>query len=425
MCSSAFGIKSQAPASTSLFGQSNAAKPSIFGTTQPASTGFGAAQGSIFGGGQQQQQQAAPSTGLFGQPAGQQAAPSTGLFGQPATQQNQQPATGLFGQPAASTQQQQPQTNAFGSSLFGSTNNNNQNTQQQGQGLFGSTNNNQQQQQPNQSTFGGWGSNTANTNALQPQATVPAGSNAWGSSLLGQQNKPQTASSTQPSGPPLFTRATKFNDLPDHVKKSFEDIEAHIQGRLQISSDLKQRKLGEEPTKGQELIYGVHKDLVNTTSIVQSDAIFTKDIKAKADQAVEDTIVATRIVDGFRNPQQHGAYLKNHASFPLEFFNRITEQMRERLHWYKNTIEQIEHRLSSSATQAQTTPQAISQTLQAQHATFINLASKTAYLDAELKKIKTLYTQLWRAKTGSMRDPFNDLDKNRGDDLGLDALHVK
>lgn len=53
-------------------------------------------------------------------------------------------------------------------------------------------------------------------------------------------------------------------------------------------------------------------------SITQSDALFTKDIKAKADQAVQDTIVATRIIDGFRNPQQNGAYLKNHATFPLE-----------------------------------------------------------------------------------------------------------
>lgn len=68
---------------------------------------------------------------------------------------------------------------------------------------------------------------------------------------------------------------------------------------------------------------------------------------------------------------------------------------------------------------------AISATLHAQHATFISLASKTAALDAELQKIKTIYTQLWRSKTGSMRDPFNDLDRSRGDDFGLDSLHVR
>jgi hypothetical protein len=34
---------------------------------------------------------------------------------------------------------------------------------------------------------------------------------------------------------------------------------SHIQGRVQISNELKQLKLGEEPTKGQELIHAVHK----------------------------------------------------------------------------------------------------------------------------------------------------------------------
>ena len=34
---------------------------------------------------------------------------------------------------------------------------------------------------------------------------------------------------------------------------------AHIQGRLQISKDLKQRQVGEEATKGQDLIRSMHK----------------------------------------------------------------------------------------------------------------------------------------------------------------------
>jgi nucleoporin p58/p45 len=81
-------------------------------------------------------------------------------------------------------------------------------------------------------------------------------------------------SAAQP-GQPLFTKSTKLNDLPDNVKKTFEDIEyvryhrhlatlilgcrAHIQGRVQISKDLKQRKVGEEATKGQDLIRKTHK----------------------------------------------------------------------------------------------------------------------------------------------------------------------
>ena len=112
-------------------------------------------------------------------------------------------------------------------------------------------------------------------------------------------------------------------------------ISSHIQGRIQICKDLQQRKLGDEPTKEHEAIRNIQKvlislkpyldlnkkfiqDLVNTSTTIRNDLNVTQDIKAKVDQAVEDTIVATRIIDGFRNPQSGNAYLKDHAGFPLE-----------------------------------------------------------------------------------------------------------
>jgi nucleoporin p58/p45 len=91
--------------------------------------------------------------------------------------------------------------------------------------------------------------------------------------------------------------------------------------------------------------------------------------------------------------------------------------------WYREAVAQVERTLASalaaSQAQANATPAAIGATLQSQHATFVALASKTAAVDAELQKVKALYTQLWRAKTGSMRDPFEE----RGvADVGLDGL---
>lgn len=50
----------------------------------------------------------------------------------------------------------------------------------------------------------------------------------------------------------------------------------------------------------------------------------------------------------------------------------------------------------------------ITTTLQAQHTTFVSLAAKAAALDAELSKLKETYRTLWRAHTGSARDPFRD-----------------
>lgn len=85
-----------------------------------------------------------------------------------------------------------------------------------------------------------------------------------------------SATTTQPALTPLFSKTTKFNDLPDELKRIFETVECvfsndprflptevgrstYIQGRIQISNDLKQRKVGEEATKGQDLIRSVHK----------------------------------------------------------------------------------------------------------------------------------------------------------------------
>lgn len=53
-------------------------------------------------------------------------------------------------------------------------------------------------------------------------------------------------------------------------------------------------------------------------STLQADKAIAEELRSKVDQSVQDTIITTRIMDGFRNPQQNGAYLKNHANFPLE-----------------------------------------------------------------------------------------------------------
>jgi hypothetical protein len=190
-----------APASTSLFGQTQPAQgqaqgqtpagSSLFGTQQPAATG-----GGMFGQpAQQQQQQQQQSTGLFGsttqQPQQQQQ--STGLFGSTTNQQSSTTGGGLFGS-SQQPQQQQPSTGGiFGSTtqtqpqqggLFGSTN-------QQGGGMFGSTttnnNNNQQQgslfgnaQQQQSGQFG----STNNNNNLG-SSTQPQQSNLWQSTIGG------------------------------------------------------------------------------------------------------------------------------------------------------------------------------------------------------------------------------------------------
>ncbi|KAL5486112.1 NUP49 [Sanghuangporus weigelae] len=380
-------------------------------------------QGSGFTFGQQQQpQQQQPSTGLFGsstnqqQPQQQQQQPSTGLFGQPTS-------TGLFGSSTSAAQpQQQPQ-------------------QQQSSSLFGNT-------QPTTSAFGGFGASTFGGGQQNQQQLQPQGG---ASSLFGQpaqtqvqqqqqaqfqqqQQQQQQSTAAANAGAPLFTKTTKFNDLPEDVRKKFEQIDAHIQGRVQISTELKQHKLGDEPQKGAEQIRIVHKDLVNSINKLRSDIAAMRELRGRMDQAVQDTIAATRIIDAFKASQsgqsaqsQQTVWLKNYAGFPLEFFTRVTEQLKERLQWFNNTLEQIERKLVSEANHVSITPQSVTSTLQAQHASFVALAAKTAALDGELQKLKHTYRTLWRARTGSARDPFNELDRSTivgGGELGIEGLSV-
>lgn len=157
---------------------------------------------------------------------------------------------------------------------------------------------------------------------------------------------------------------------------------------------------------------------------------------------------------------------EDHATkVPRRFFMRITNQIRERLVWYRATIEvggnttdripywsylysksnenchlwrikrtqlrkvvKLSWLFPSMVFSPHSRNIGITTTVQAQHATFLALASKTAALDTELQKIKALYTHLWRTRTGSVRDPFDGVgvDDSQGkSDLGLSGLSVR
>ncbi|GJJ08374.1 hypothetical protein Clacol_002588 [Clathrus columnatus] len=439
-----FGIRSSAPAQAQAFsekqnppslfggGQStfgqNTVQPntsnSIFGQPpqQPANSGintFGswgnnsvnnANTGTTWGqaaGQNQSQQTSALGGNAFGNPTQQQqpSQPSifgggSGAFGHTNVQQNQNQGSGLFGSNNNQNQTQQP----MGSSIFGNS-------------LFGANTQQQQQQQPStngtslfipKSTFG---SSFGNANPV-PQ---PPTSSLWANPLTSNnvqssftQSLAGSSIQAQQQSAPLFTRTTRFNDLPETVQKVFETIDTHIQGRIQISRALKSRSLADEPTKAAETLRRAHNDLLNTVSSQQSDRTVVEEIRSKVDQCVQDTIITTRIIDGFKNPQQNGTYLKNHVTFPLEYadelyraalslkiyFIRAAENIRHKLLWYKSTIE-------------------------AQNKSFLALAAKTAELDTELQKLKNEYRELWKAHTGSARDPFNELDRRPGDSEGL------
>ncbi|KAG8926938.1 hypothetical protein FRC02_008567 [Tulasnella sp. 418] len=328
--------QSQRPAGTGLFG--GATNPGLFGnpanaiTTAPATSQ--APSTGLFG---STTQPAAPSTGLFGQtnqPTGQTASGGTGFFGQNQAQQPTQQATGgLFGAPSNTAQ---PAMGGFYGA--GPTNP----TQQATTNMFGATTTNAPAS--NQQTLG-----TSLFGPPKPAAPMPG--------MVAAPQQPLGPSG--PGGPtdPAITKSTKFNDLPQPYKQILENVDAAIQRQIQISRELKTISLGVEPEKGAKLAKQVAKTAMMTANTISSDEAFIQDLSFKLDQSVQDSVMATRILDGFGNPQQNGSYLKTYAEFPLEYFTRLATQLRERLERYKLIVEQIERKLASAAEGDHTTPQ--------------------------------------------------------------------
>ncbi|KAG8781764.1 hypothetical protein FRC15_008149 [Serendipita sp. 397] len=234
------------------------------------------------------------------------------------------------------------------------------------------------------------------------------GSSTLGVSSLGTAPQPGAAASTAPSAPsqlPVLNGAAKFNDLPVAVQDLFNDTESLIQKGLNTAKDLKARKLGDSIVANTANSRQLFHDLTSSSNTLQADDLLAKNLRAKVDQAVQDVVVCSQIVEGFRESGIQHPNLKTNAHYPIEFFVRLTDQMQERLIRYKATVDQLNRKLAFSF-QAQQTPQAIATTLQSQHAAFIALAAKVAEIEASLEDVKSQFATLYKARTGSALDPF-------------------
>ncbi len=61
------------------------------------------------------------------------------------------------------------------------------------------------------------------------------------------------------------------------------------------------------------------KAAVATNSTLALDEAFVQDLKLKVDAAVNDTVITTKIVDGWLNPNEYGSNLSVYADFPLQY----------------------------------------------------------------------------------------------------------
>ncbi|RSH77649.1 uncharacterized protein EHS24_003210 [Apiotrichum porosum] len=380
-----------AGATGGLFGSSQpasqpAATGGLFGSTPAASAStsslFGAKPatgGSLFGG---QQQQTQPATGgLFGSTSAQPAQTSS-LFGA----QQQQPAqqtSSLFGSTTA-----QPAT----SSIFGA-----QAAAPTG-GLFGQQ---QQQQQPASSIFGA---------QQQPAQTT----SLFGQPAAAQASNPLQASTT--AGPSSgISKTTKFSDLPDPVQKTIEQMDAWIKDQKQVGASIDTENIGRAiwQTSGDvkaasdaAIAQGLHSLKATLEQLAEKVSSEAQDL-----QKLLETWEAAKPADA-----RHGAVRPvPHRDFPQEYFGRVAQGLEERVNRYKRTITLLTRAVTSVANDNETlNPQVVAQTIQNNQQALISLAAQLEGLQLRMNALRTNFTEDYRERTNSMRDPFEVAREEKG-----------
>jgi len=289
---------------------------------------------------------------------------SNSLFGAPAT-------TSAFGQPAAS-----------GSlSLFGQP---------------------QQQQQQQPSLFG------------QPSGAF--GASTGGTLGLSQLTQSMRAPPQQPgtvAPPPLqaqtVTKGARYDDLSEADKNMVKEIDEHIRTCMGVAKELTASSVGEDINSLSQGIKNVQNDATIVKDNYQVAEVMTRHVQTQMDGEMKDATAAVSIIDKFRaNPKQPG-HAPWQLEYPVKYFARTEAQMRERLRSSKNTMQQIESVLRDSYRHEQRSAKEISNATANQTEALLGLAGQTADLDAKVQQLKGDYTRLYRAKTGSSRDPFADV----------------
>ncbi|KAI5479124.1 hypothetical protein MNV49_004123 [Pseudohyphozyma bogoriensis] len=243
--------------------------------------------------------------------------------------------------------------------------------------------------------MGKWSSRSA-------PAAAPAPGLATTAAPLGA----STATGATPGQPAAITKRTKLEELPAAAKSLIEQIDAGIRAQVGMCEELKGRDLGAGITATGDKYLAVLSESTTTTTLLTTDSRTVADLKQSLEVDLEDVNKFVKIVEGYKNPNKDGAgaAAKSVAGFPFEYFERKLKEFKEKLARYRGVMDQIQQLLESS--HSASSPAAILPTLRAQHASFMSLASLIATLTSELERVKDDYRLIWRAKTGSVVDPF-------------------
>ena len=114
----------------------------------------------------------------------------------------------------------------------------------------------------------------------------------------------------------------------------------YIQGRSHISLNLKAEEgLGKDVTKSSNLLIQVQNNLMSLKSTLTHTDASLQSLKGDTDTDTVRALIMTRVIDGYKRPQEFGAYLKTYRDFPHEYFSQISEDLLSRSLKYTHMLE--------------------------------------------------------------------------------------
>ncbi|CAG8451220.1 6543_t:CDS:2 [Paraglomus occultum] len=261
---------------------------------------------------------------------------------------------------------------------------------------------------------GNFGGQSGFSSGLYSASHAPTGS---GFTLGG--NLGGTTATQQVTGLESITRATKFIDLPEDVKKHFLTVEYdrnYIEQQKKVSGTIKTTLLPDAKARHEEIAKQVHQvttKVIRLRNHLETDERVVKDLLQNFERQRVYMDHAVRVSESMEKDDRYHQ-VSGHGA--LKYFQDLIISLKERLDQYNEYIQELERHMSAvtQATNEQALKNAISDTLRFQHDSFMVVTGKIASLHEAVDQLRKDYLEYRRIRFGDTHNPFIDKSWNRG-----------
>ncbi|CAG8543912.1 8550_t:CDS:2 [Paraglomus brasilianum] len=220
----------------------------------------------------------------------------------------------------------------------------------------------------------------------------------------------------QVTGLESITRATKFIDLPEDVKKHLLNVENYIEQQKKVSGTIKTTSLPDAKARHEEIAKQVHQvttKVIRLRNHLETDERVVKDLLQNFERQRAYMDHAVRVSEFMEKDDRYHQVSGNGA---LKYFQDLITSLKERLDQYNEYIQELERHMSAvtQAENEQALKNAISDTLRFQHDSFMVVTGKIASLHEAVDQLRKEYLEYRRIRFGDTHNPFIDKSWKRG-----------